>query len=164
MTHVGFRAHVKIASRMTKKLILTNANFNPNSVTPFLTLIGNESAPIQLAECRFPGLAISNAKIWIHFSNKINGSNFIKEHPETVMVRNYQSADCSLRKKHSIVVCYFIIFGTLSFPILLTRLNATGNPNFSCTFSFVSLAAVNKHTASNALCLRMSVNSCPERR
>ena len=24
---------------------------------------GNESAPIQLAQCRFPGLAISNAKI-----------------------------------------------------------------------------------------------------
>ena len=89
---------------MTKKLILTNANFNPNSVTPLLTLIGNESAPIQLAECRFPGLAISNAKI--HFSNKINGSNFIKEHPETVMVRNYQSADCSLRKN---IILSFII-------------------------------------------------------
>ena len=28
---------------------------------------GNESAPIQLAQCRFPGLAISNAKILIHF-------------------------------------------------------------------------------------------------
>ena len=26
-------------------------------------LIGNESVPIQLAQCRFPGLAISNAKI-----------------------------------------------------------------------------------------------------
>ena len=25
--------------------------------------IGNESVPIQLAQCRFPGLAISNAKI-----------------------------------------------------------------------------------------------------
>jgi len=25
--------------------------------------IGNESAPIQLAQCWFPGLAISNAKI-----------------------------------------------------------------------------------------------------
>ena len=24
--------------------------------------IGNESVPIQLAQCRFPGLAISNAK------------------------------------------------------------------------------------------------------
>jgi len=26
-----------------------------------------ESAPIQLAQCRFPGLAISNAKILIYF-------------------------------------------------------------------------------------------------
>jgi len=33
--------------------------------------IGNESVLIQLAQCRFPGLAISNAKILINFSNKI---------------------------------------------------------------------------------------------
>jgi len=26
--------------------------------------IGNESVPIQLAQCRFPGLAISNAKMF----------------------------------------------------------------------------------------------------
>jgi len=25
--------------------------------------VGNESVPIQLAQCRYPGLAISNAKI-----------------------------------------------------------------------------------------------------
>jgi len=31
--------------------------------------IGNESVPIQLAQCRFPGLAISNANMLIHFSN-----------------------------------------------------------------------------------------------
>ena len=49
--------------------------------------IGNESAPIQLAQCRFPGLAISNAKISIFFSNEIYGSNFIKQHSsETIMV------------------------------------------------------------------------------
>jgi len=28
-----------------------------------LSLVGNESVPIQLAQCWFPGLAISNAKI-----------------------------------------------------------------------------------------------------
>jgi len=28
-----------------------------------LLALGNESVPIQLAQCRFPGLAISNAKI-----------------------------------------------------------------------------------------------------
>ena len=35
--------------------------------------IGSESVPIELAQCWSPGLAISNAKIWIglHFSNKI---------------------------------------------------------------------------------------------
>jgi len=36
-----------------------------------VVVTGNESAPIQLAQCRFPGLAISNAKILIYFSNKI---------------------------------------------------------------------------------------------
>jgi len=35
---------------------------------------------------RFPGLAISNAKILIYFSNKIYGSNFIRQNSETVMV------------------------------------------------------------------------------
>jgi len=48
--------------------------------------IGNESVPIQLARCRFPGLAICNAKILMYFSNKIHGSNFIKQHSQTVMV------------------------------------------------------------------------------
>jgi len=48
--------------------------------------IGNESVPIQLAQCWFPGLAISNAIIQIYFSSKIYGSDFIKQHSETVMV------------------------------------------------------------------------------
>jgi len=43
-----------------------------------------ESADTILAQ--FPGLAISNAEILIHFSNKIHGSNFIKQHSETVTV------------------------------------------------------------------------------
>jgi len=30
-------------------------------------VIGNESVPIQLAQCRFPRLAISNAEISIYF-------------------------------------------------------------------------------------------------
>jgi len=46
--------------------------------------IGNESVSIRLAQCWFPGLAISDAKILICFSNKIHGSNFIKQHSETV--------------------------------------------------------------------------------
>jgi len=39
----------------------------------------NESVPIQLAQCWFPALAISSAKIYIYFSNKICGSNCIKQ-------------------------------------------------------------------------------------
>jgi len=74
----------------------------------FSQTVANESAPIQLAQCRFPGLAISNAKILIYFSNKIYGSNFIKPHSETVMVWNYQNADCSLRRKfYCVIYCNF---------------------------------------------------------
>jgi len=55
--------------------------------SPAATLsIGNEGVPIQLAQCCFPGLAISNAKISIHLSNKIYGSNFIMQHSGTAMV------------------------------------------------------------------------------
>jgi len=39
---------------------------------------GNESAPIQLAQCRFPGLAISSANLLEYFfSNETYGSNFV---------------------------------------------------------------------------------------
>jgi len=65
--------------------------------------IGNESAPIQMTQCRFPGMAISSAKILIYLSNKICGNNFIKQHSETVMIWNYQNADCSLRKKYCVI-------------------------------------------------------------
>jgi len=62
---------------------------------------------MQLAQCRFPGLVITNAKILIYFfSNTIHGSNFINQHSETVMVWIYHSADCSLRKKRYCVVYY----------------------------------------------------------
>jgi len=34
------------------------------------------------------------------------GSNFIKQQLETVVVRNYQNADCSLRKENYCVIYY----------------------------------------------------------
>ena len=48
--------------------------------------VENDSVPIQLTQCRFPGLAISTAKILMQFSSKIYGIKFIKQHSETVMV------------------------------------------------------------------------------
>ena len=41
----------------------------------------------------------------IYFPNKKYGSNFIKQHPETVMVWNYQNADCSLEM---ILLCHLL--------------------------------------------------------
>ena len=48
--------------------------------------LANESEPIQLAQCGFPGLAISNAEILIYSSRKIYGSNLIKQHSGTNVV------------------------------------------------------------------------------
>jgi len=39
------------------------------------------------------------------FSDKIYRSSFFKQHSETVMVLNYQNADCSLRKK---LLCHLL--------------------------------------------------------
>jgi len=68
-------------------------------------VIGNESVPIQLAQCWFPGLAIFNAIIYKYiFSNKIYRSNFIKHYSKTVMVWNYQNVDCSLKNKFIVLL------------------------------------------------------------
>ena len=48
--------------------------------------IGKESVLKQLAQRWFTCLAISNAKILTYFSNKIYGSNFIKQRSESVRV------------------------------------------------------------------------------
>ena len=47
-----------------------------------------------------------------YYTNKIYGSNFTKQHSETVMVWNYQNAGGSLRKN---IASFIIIFGTFSF-------------------------------------------------
>ena len=44
--------------------------------------VGNDTVPIQLTgtvlDCWFPGLAISNAKIAVYFSNEIYGGSFLR--------------------------------------------------------------------------------------
>ena len=52
----------------------------------------------NMAQCRLHGLAIFNIKTMNIFSDKIYGSNFIKQHSETVMIWNYQNADCTFAK------------------------------------------------------------------
>jgi len=47
--------------------------------------IGNESVPIQLAQCWFPGL-VPMLKYKYIFLDIIYGSNCIKQHSETVTV------------------------------------------------------------------------------
>jgi len=49
---IKFKPTIKV-----KKFELHNYGFRPNR------MYGNESVPIQLAQCWFPGLSISNAKI-----------------------------------------------------------------------------------------------------
>ena len=79
-------------------------------------IIGKESVPIQLAQCRFPGLAIPNAEILVFFHIKIR-----KQFYQTALGNCYglklpKCCDRSLRKK--IIVSFIIIMDTLSFPFI----------------------------------------------
>ena len=58
--------------------------------------VGNESVPIQLSQCWFPGLAISSAKLLLWFET---------------------SKMLIAVLKNKFIVSFFIIFGALSFPI-----------------------------------------------
>ena len=73
--------------------------------------LGKESVPIQLAQCWFPELAFSTAKISIYFKQNIRKQFYIRQHSETLMVWNYQNADCSIKNKP--IVLFVIIFCTL---------------------------------------------------
>jgi len=128
--------------------------FNDNIITnTFSVHWEDESAPIQLAQCRSPGLAISNGKILIYnFSNKLHGNYFIKQHSETVMVWNYQNADWSLRKKT--LLCHLLYFSA-HFRSLLPDIRASAIThwcpsraericgwNAFCAFSLFSLKKI----------------------
>ena len=77
-------------------------------------VIGNESAPIQLAQCRFPGLANSNAKNKYIFSNKTFRKQFYQTaRGNCYMVWRQKNAYCSLKNKF--IVAFILVFGTLSF-------------------------------------------------
>ena len=62
--------------------VLTTVHIVTAACQQSMTNNGNGSAPIQQAQCWFPGLAIPNAKILIYFPNKIYRSNFINKHSE----------------------------------------------------------------------------------
>ena len=72
---------------------------------------------IQLAQFRFPGLAISNAKILFHLSNKIIPKQFCQ-----TALGNwwFEIPKCWLQFKKKISLSFSIIFGALSFPIAAT--------------------------------------------
>jgi len=72
---------------------------------PSRAIIGNESVPIQLAQCRFPGLAIFNAKILKKISNKIHGSNFSNSTRKLLWFEITKNADRNLRKK---LLCHLL--------------------------------------------------------
>jgi len=59
--------------RRSGHLLLSPEHFYRENLPTWWSLgftIGNESVPIQLAQCWFPGLTISNAKIYIFFQIK----------------------------------------------------------------------------------------------
>jgi len=42
-------------------------SLDPQFINSYSSTIGDESVPIQLAQCRFPGLVIFNAAVLIYF-------------------------------------------------------------------------------------------------
>ena len=79
--------------------------------------VENESVPIQLAQCWFPGLAISNAKIYTYFSNKIYGS--------TRKLLWFEISKMLIVVLRNTFIVFIIIFGTLSFSILAGHRSST---------------------------------------
>jgi len=85
-------------------------NQNPANALVLELLIGNDSAPIQLAQCQVRRLAISDAKVLICTEAILSNSSFVKQHSELFWFEI---------TKIRIVICvsFIIIFGTLSFPV-----------------------------------------------
>jgi len=77
---------------------------------------GNESAPIQLAQCRFPGLAISSAKILIYFQI-IYTEAILSNSTRKLYDYGLSLFGTAHRLRKKIIVSFVIIFGTLSFPM-----------------------------------------------
>jgi len=69
--------------------------------------IGNESSPIQLAQCRSLGLAISNAKILVYFSNKIHGSNLSNSTRKLLQFEITEMLIAVLEKKFTVIYYNF---------------------------------------------------------
>ena len=76
--------------------------------------IGNESEPIQLAQCCFPGLAISNAKIFLILF-LIYIFLLIDSTRKPLWFEITKMLIAVLKNKR--IVSFIIIFGTLSFPV-----------------------------------------------
>ena len=80
-------------------------------VLPAVKDIGNESVPIQLAQCRFPGPTISNEII--HFFQIKNTEVIISNSTWKLL----KLPKCWLQfKKKNFTVSFIIIFGTLLLP------------------------------------------------
>jgi len=81
--------------------------------------IGNESVPIQLAQCWFSGLAITSVKIQIcFFSKKIQYTEAILSNCTRKLLWFEISKKLIAVLKNQSIVLLIVIFGTLSFPIL----------------------------------------------
>jgi len=85
--------------------------------------IGNKSVPIQLAQFRFPGLAISNAKdINVYFQIKYTEA-ILSNSTRKLLWIEITKMMFVIKK----IIVSLIIFGTLSFPIPVYYLSPTPN-------------------------------------
>ena len=83
--------------------------------------MGNESVPTQLAQCRFPGLAISNAKILIYFSKKYREA-ILPNSTRKLLWFEITKMLTAVQEKKNKFLCHLItIFGTLVITICPIR-------------------------------------------
>ena len=76
-----------------------------------LSLLVGQQWGAKVRRYSWHSLAISSAEMSIYFSDKMYGSNFIKQNSETLIVWNYQNDDCSLWKKK--LLCH-LLFSALN--------------------------------------------------
>ena len=117
-----------------------------NGLTKPLFPIENESAPIELAQCWFPGGwhgRFQCKKYKYIFSNKIYGSNFVKQHSETAMALKLPK--CCLQFKKNCCVIYYNFRYTFV-PYALQKYNGQ-----QCFIHSFNNGFIIKHSADNII-------------
>ena len=121
---------------------------------------GNESVPIQLALCCFPGLALSNAKIEYIFQIKYTAATISNSTRKLLWFEITKMVIVVLKNK--CILSFVVIFGTLAFSVALRGKSAADAGDDAMTsalqqtrlrpmFALARLSALNNLTSQRAV-------------